>query len=68
MTQSSVCGPLLQDTESTNAVPDDSSSALMDDTSSQSSEAACTEEDRRSALEKSMYVFSPPKAQRLKPH
>ncbi|CAL8249977.1 unnamed protein product [Arctogadus glacialis] len=49
--------PLTQDTESTNAVPDDSSSALMDDTSSQSSEAACTEEDRRSALEKSMYVL-----------
>ncbi|CAL8366716.1 unnamed protein product [Lota lota] len=49
--------PLTQDTQSTNAVPDDSSSALMDDTSSQLSAVADTEEDRRSALEKSMYVL-----------
>ncbi|CAL8319915.1 unnamed protein product [Merluccius merluccius] len=48
---------LTQDTQSTNPVPDDSVSAVMDDTSSQSSAVADTEEDRRSALEKSMYVL-----------
>uniref|UniRef100_A0A8C2X0P0 Rho guanine nucleotide exchange factor 25 n=1 Tax=Cyclopterus lumpus TaxID=8103 RepID=A0A8C2X0P0_CYCLU len=44
-----------QDTQSTSVLPDDSSSVLMDDTSSQWSAAADTEEERRSALEKSMY-------------
>uniref|UniRef100_A0A669D3E4 Rho guanine nucleotide exchange factor 25 n=1 Tax=Oreochromis niloticus TaxID=8128 RepID=A0A669D3E4_ORENI len=38
-------------------LPDDSESVLMDDTSSQWSAAADTEEERKSALEKSMYVF-----------
>lgn len=46
-----------QDTQSTGVFPDDSGSTLMDDTSSQWSAAADTEEERRSALEKSMYVF-----------
>ncbi|XP_034394263.1 rho guanine nucleotide exchange factor 25 isoform X1 [Cyclopterus lumpus] len=46
-----------QDTQSTSVLPDDSSSVLMDDTSSQWSAAADTEEERRSALEKSMYVL-----------
>uniref|UniRef100_A0A8C7Z707 Rho guanine nucleotide exchange factor 25 n=1 Tax=Oryzias sinensis TaxID=183150 RepID=A0A8C7Z707_9TELE len=45
------------DTQSTGVFPDDSVSTLMDDTSSQWSAAADTEEERRSALEKSMYVF-----------
>lgn len=45
-----------QDTQSTGALPDDSGSVLMDDTSSQWSAVADTEEERRSALEKSMYV------------
>uniref|UniRef100_A0A8D0AWF2 Rho guanine nucleotide exchange factor 25 n=1 Tax=Sander lucioperca TaxID=283035 RepID=A0A8D0AWF2_SANLU len=46
------------DTQSTSLLPDDSGSVLMDDTSSQWSAAADTEEERRSALEKSMYVSS----------
>lgn len=46
-----------QDTQPTSVLPDDSSSVLMDDTSSQWSAAADSEEERRSALEKSMYVF-----------
>ncbi|XP_054626582.1 rho guanine nucleotide exchange factor 25 isoform X2 [Dunckerocampus dactyliophorus] len=45
------------DTQSTSVVPDDSASILMDDTSSQWSSAADTEEERRSALEKSLYVL-----------
>uniref|UniRef100_A0A7N6C349 Rho guanine nucleotide exchange factor 25 n=1 Tax=Anabas testudineus TaxID=64144 RepID=A0A7N6C349_ANATE len=45
------------DTQSTSILPDDSGSVLMDDTSSQWSAAADTEEERRSALEKSMYVL-----------
>ncbi|XP_061684670.1 rho guanine nucleotide exchange factor 25 isoform X2 [Syngnathoides biaculeatus] len=45
------------DTQSTSVVPDDSGSILMDDTSSQWSSAADTEEERRSALEKSLYVL-----------
>lgn len=54
----SVCMSLSpQDTQSTSVLPDDSGSVLMDDTSSQWSAAADTEEERRSALEKSMYVF-----------
>lgn len=39
------------------ALPDDSGSVLIDDTSSQWSSTADSEEERRSALEKSMYVF-----------
>lgn len=46
-----------QDTQSTSVLQDDSGSVLMDDTSSQWSAVADTEEERRSALEKSMYVF-----------
>ncbi|XP_075995799.1 rho guanine nucleotide exchange factor 25-like isoform X2 [Genypterus blacodes] len=50
--------PHTQDTQSTDVLPDDSSSVLMDDTSSQSSAgAADTEEERNSALEKSLYVL-----------
>ncbi|XP_026223803.1 rho guanine nucleotide exchange factor 25 isoform X2 [Anabas testudineus] len=49
--------PNNQDTQSTSILPDDSGSVLMDDTSSQWSAAADTEEERRSALEKSMYVL-----------
>ncbi|KAM4570403.1 rho guanine nucleotide exchange factor 25 isoform 1-T1 [Fundulus diaphanus] len=49
--------PNTQDTRSTGAPPDDSESVLMDDTSSQWSTVADTEEERRSALEKSMYVL-----------
>ncbi|XP_030279463.1 rho guanine nucleotide exchange factor 25 isoform X3 [Sparus aurata] len=49
--------PNTQDTQSTSVLPDDSGSVLMDDTSSQWSAAADTEEERRSALEKSMYVL-----------
>lgn len=57
-----VCLPVCpslprQDTQSTSALPDDSGSVLMDDTSSQWSAAADSEEERKSALEKSMYVF-----------
>lgn len=51
-----------QDTQPTSVLPDDSSSVLMDDTSSQWSAAADSEEERRSALEKSMYVFKQCKA------
>ncbi|XP_067383104.1 rho guanine nucleotide exchange factor 25 isoform X2 [Channa argus] len=46
-----------KDTQSTSILPEDSGSVLMDDTSSQWSAAADTEEERRSALEKSMYVL-----------
>ncbi|XP_026188277.1 rho guanine nucleotide exchange factor 25 isoform X2 [Mastacembelus armatus] len=49
--------PDTQDTQSTTALPDDSGSVLMEDTSSQWSAVADTEEERRSALEKSMYVL-----------
>lgn len=49
--------PPLQDTQSTSAQPDDSGSVLMDETSSQWSAAADSEEERKSALEKSMYVY-----------
>ncbi|XP_056279388.1 rho guanine nucleotide exchange factor 25 isoform X2 [Pseudoliparis swirei] len=49
--------PNTQDTQSSCVLPDDSSSVLMDDTSSQWSAVADTEEERRSALEKSMYVL-----------
>ncbi|XP_077458132.1 rho guanine nucleotide exchange factor 25 isoform X6 [Stigmatopora argus] len=45
------------DTQSTSVVPDDSVSILMDDTSSQWSSVADTEEERKSALEKSLYVL-----------
>lgn len=41
----------------TTALPDDGGSVLMDDTSSQWSSVADSEEERKSALEKSMYVF-----------
>ncbi|XP_010873420.2 rho guanine nucleotide exchange factor 25 isoform X2 [Esox lucius] len=46
-----------QDTQSTNVCPHGSDSVVMDDTSSQSSVVADSEEERRSALEKSMYVL-----------
>ncbi|KAM6929483.1 rho guanine nucleotide exchange factor 25 isoform 1-T1 [Lycodopsis pacificus] len=49
--------PNTQDTQSTSVLQDDNGSVLMDDTSSQWSAAADTEEERRSALEKSMYVL-----------
>ncbi|XP_029974508.1 rho guanine nucleotide exchange factor 25 isoform X3 [Salarias fasciatus] len=49
--------PNAQDTQSTSVLPDDSGSVLLDDTSSQWSAAADTEEERRSALEKSTYVL-----------
>ncbi|XP_061592137.1 rho guanine nucleotide exchange factor 25 isoform X2 [Cololabis saira] len=49
--------PNTQDTQSTDVLADDSASVLMDDTSSQWSAAADTEEERSSALEKSMYVL-----------
>ncbi|XP_060930739.1 rho guanine nucleotide exchange factor 25 [Limanda limanda] len=49
--------PNTQDTQSTNVLPDDSGSVLMDDTCSQWSVAADTEEERGSALEKSLYVL-----------
>ncbi|KAK2851385.1 hypothetical protein Q5P01_007661 [Channa striata] len=49
--------PNNQDTQFTSILPEDSGSVLMDDTSSQWSSAADTEEERRSALEKSMYVL-----------
>nr|XP_061802702.1 rho guanine nucleotide exchange factor 25-like [Nerophis lumbriciformis] len=45
------------DTQSTSVVPEDSGSILMDDTSSQWSSVADTEEERKSALEKSLYVL-----------
>lgn len=47
----------VQDAQMTTALPDDSCSVLIDDTSSQWSSTADSEEERRSALEKSMYVF-----------
>lgn len=47
-----------QDTLCTNLLPDDNDSVAMDDTSSQSSTAADTEEERNSALEKSIYVLT----------
>lgn len=50
--------PNNQDTLSTVVGPEDSASVIMDDTSSQSSAPADTEEERRSALEKSMYVLT----------
>ncbi|KAM9342673.1 rho guanine nucleotide exchange factor 25 isoform 2-T2 [Pholidichthys leucotaenia] len=46
-----------QDIQSTGVLPDDSGSILMDDTSSQWSAVADTEEERKSALEKSLYVL-----------
>ncbi|XP_029012374.1 rho guanine nucleotide exchange factor 25 isoform X2 [Betta splendens] len=49
--------PNNQDTQSNSILPDDYGSVLTDDTSSQWSAAADTEEERRSALEKSMYVL-----------
>ncbi|KAM3618881.1 uncharacterized protein V6R79_026269 [Siganus canaliculatus] len=49
--------PNTQDTLSTSVLPDDSGSVLMDDTSSQWSTTADSEEERKSALEKSMYVL-----------
>ncbi|KAM4737141.1 rho guanine nucleotide exchange factor 25 isoform 2-T2 [Anableps anableps] len=49
--------PNTQDTQSAGVPPEDSESVLMDDTSSQWSAVADTEEERRSALEKSMYVL-----------
>uniref|UniRef100_A0A8C1GCE6 Rho guanine nucleotide exchange factor 25 n=1 Tax=Cyprinus carpio TaxID=7962 RepID=A0A8C1GCE6_CYPCA len=47
----------LQITQCTSLQADDMCSALMDDNSSQSSATIDSEEDRRSALEKSMYVL-----------
>ncbi|XP_046895602.1 rho guanine nucleotide exchange factor 25 isoform X2 [Hypomesus transpacificus] len=47
-----------QDAQPTNALLEDDGSVLMDDASSQSSAVADTEEERRSALEKSMYVLT----------
>ncbi|XP_014848797.1 PREDICTED: triple functional domain protein-like isoform X3 [Poecilia mexicana] len=49
--------PNTQDTQSAGLPPEDSESVLMDDTSSQWPAVADTEEERRSAFEKSMYVF-----------
>uniref|UniRef100_A0A8C5GUN2 Rho guanine nucleotide exchange factor 25-like n=1 Tax=Gouania willdenowi TaxID=441366 RepID=A0A8C5GUN2_GOUWI len=49
--------PNAQDTLSTNVLADDIGSVLMDDTSSQWSAVADTEEERKIALEKSMYVL-----------
>ncbi|KAL6483037.1 hypothetical protein MHYP_G00079090 [Metynnis hypsauchen] len=49
-------GP-IQNTQSSNLQPEDSGSVLVDDTSSQSSATIDSEEERRSALEKSMYVL-----------
>ncbi|XP_074538370.1 rho guanine nucleotide exchange factor 25 isoform X2 [Halichoeres trimaculatus] len=53
------CAPLpnTQDTQFSSVLPDDSCSVMMDDTSSQWSAVADTEEERRTALEKSMYVL-----------
>lgn len=53
----SVCLVCVQDAQMTTVLPDDSGSVLIDDTSSQWSSTADSEEERRSALEKSMYVF-----------
>ncbi|XP_027871909.1 rho guanine nucleotide exchange factor 25 isoform X1 [Xiphophorus couchianus] len=50
--------PNTQDTQSAGLPPKDSDSVLMDDTSSQWSAVAETEEERRSAFEKSMYVLN----------
>ncbi|RXN11739.1 rho guanine nucleotide exchange factor 25-like isoform X1 [Labeo rohita] len=47
----------LQITQCTSLQADDNGSALMDDNSSQSSATIDSEEDRKSALEKSMYVL-----------
>ncbi|XP_035238197.1 rho guanine nucleotide exchange factor 25 isoform X1 [Anguilla anguilla] len=47
-----------QDNHSTNPQADDDGSTFMDDTSSQSSATIDSEEERRSALEKSMYVLN----------
>ncbi|KAJ8370059.1 hypothetical protein SKAU_G00100870 [Synaphobranchus kaupii] len=47
-----------QDNQSANPQADDDGSTLMDDTSSQSSATIDSEEERRSALEKSMYVLN----------
>ncbi|KAJ8257472.1 hypothetical protein GJAV_G00185960 [Gymnothorax javanicus] len=47
-----------QDNQSTNPEADDDGSTLMDDTSSQSSATIDSEEERKSALEKSMYVLT----------
>ncbi|KAG1961420.1 rho guanine nucleotide exchange factor 25 isoform X2 [Pimephales promelas] len=46
-----------QFTQCTSPQADDNGSALMDDNSSQSSDTIDSEEDRKSALEKSMYVL-----------
>ncbi|XP_072553002.1 rho guanine nucleotide exchange factor 25 isoform X3 [Salminus brasiliensis] len=53
---SSSLGP-VQNTQSSNLQLEDSGSVLVDDTSSQSSATIDSEEERRSALEKSMYVL-----------
>ncbi|XP_008411879.1 rho guanine nucleotide exchange factor 25 isoform X2 [Poecilia reticulata] len=50
--------PNTQDTQSAGLPPADSESVLMDDTSSQWSTVADTEEESRSAFEKSMYVLN----------
>ncbi|XP_014907245.1 rho guanine nucleotide exchange factor 25 isoform X1 [Poecilia latipinna] len=50
--------PNTQDTQSAGLPPEDSESVLMDDTSSQWPAVADTEEERRSAFEKSMYVLN----------
>nr|XP_009295232.1 rho guanine nucleotide exchange factor 25 isoform X1 [Danio rerio] len=47
-----------QISQCTSQQADDNGSVLMDDNSSQSSACADTEEDRKSALEKSMYVLN----------
>ncbi|KAG7262114.1 hypothetical protein CRUP_019502, partial [Coryphaenoides rupestris] len=46
-----------QDPQTPDWPPDDSGSVWLDDTAGQSSTAADTEEDRRRALEKSIYVL-----------
>ncbi|KAJ8358713.1 hypothetical protein SKAU_G00152380 [Synaphobranchus kaupii] len=46
-----------QNHQSSNPLPDEDGSTLVDDTSSQSSVATDSEEERKSALEKSIYVL-----------
>ncbi|XP_054905803.1 rho guanine nucleotide exchange factor 25 isoform X3 [Poeciliopsis prolifica] len=50
--------PNTQDTQSAGLPPEDGESVLTDDTSSQWSAVADTEEERRSAIEKSTYVLN----------
>ncbi|XP_066564650.1 rho guanine nucleotide exchange factor 25 isoform X2 [Amia ocellicauda] len=48
---------LTEDPQTSNQLQDDDGSTLLDDVSSQSSATVDSEEERRSALEKSMYVL-----------